>query len=184
MSTEIFIVVFFFSFLLIIGLILFVLLRFIKKEDTKTVVTPEKTNSTPIDPTIVEKFKLLFPLKLQAYERIVLFLERIEPSNLVMRNNNPNLNYSEQHTVLLNAIIEEFEHNTAQQIYVSESAWNLTKQAKEETINILNISANEMGNDSTSTDLSRKIFEKMMLIQKSPSQIALEYIRLELKEVI
>lgn len=170
------------SYLLIIGIILYLFIRFSKKEVSKT--TPEKAIENPTNPILVEKFKMLYPLKLQAYERLVLFLERIEPSNLVMRNNTGNKKYNELHSTLVNTILEEFEHNAAQQIYVSENAWNLTKQAKEETINILNISANELENNASSADLSRKIFEKMMLVQKSPSQIALDYIREELKEVL
>jgi len=132
----------------------------------------------------IEKFKMLYPLRLQAYERLVLFLERIELSNLVMRNNTGNVKYNQLHATLLNAVLEEYEHNVAQQIYVTENTWNLTKQAKEETINILNIAANELEKDNSGADLSRKIFEKMMLIPKSPSQIALDYIRQELKAIV
>ena len=58
------------------------------------------------------------------------------------------------------------------------------KQAKEETIRIVNMAANSMDKDSSGNDLTRDIFEKMMVLPKSPSQIALDYVKQEIKEII
>jgi uncharacterized protein YneF (UPF0154 family) len=146
-----------------------------------------KPEITPVynkEPRVDEKQKHLFPLTLQAYERIVLFMERIEPSNLVMRSKTSDMTAQQLHGSLLNNIREEYEHNVSQQIYISDNAWNLTKQAKEETINIINLAANSLDVNANSNDLTRAIFEKMMVLPKSPSQIALDYLKAEIKQVI
>ena len=129
-----------------------------------------------------DKQKHLFPLKVQAYERIVLFMERIEPSSLVMRVKTNTMKANELHGALLHNIREEYEHNVAQQIYISDNAWNLVKQAKEETIRIVNMAANSMESSATANELTRDIFEKMMVLPQSPSQIALDYLKQEIKK--
>ncbi|MGB1039584.1 MAG: hypothetical protein ACPGVD_01775 [Flavobacteriales bacterium] len=152
-----------------------------KKNEVKPVPQP-----SPI-PTVNpedDKQKHLFPLKLQAYERIVLFLERIEPSSLVMRTKTIEMNANQLHSTLLNNIREEYEQNVAQQIYISDNSWNLVKQAKEETIKIINLAGNSMNQDSTGNDLTRNIFEKMMVLPKSPSQIALDFVKTEIKSIL
>ena len=148
-----------------------------KKESVK--VLPKSTNDQSNS-----KQKHLFPLKLQAYERIVLFMERIEPSSLVMRTKTNEMTSAELHGALLHNIREEYEHNVAQQIYISENAWDLVKQAKEETIRIINMAANSMEEEATANELTRDIFEKMMVLPQSPSQIALDYLKQEIKEII
>ncbi len=154
---------------------------FSKKIDAKPLAQP---NPQPIANTKDDKQAHLFPLKLQAYERIVLFLERIEPSSLLMRSKTGEMTANQLHSALLNNIRDEYEHNVAQQIYVSDNAWNLVKQSKEETIRIVNMAAQAMEKDSTANDLTRNVFEKMMVLPKSPSQIALEYVKQEIKEII
>ena len=131
-----------------------------------------------------ERQKHIFPLKLQAYERIVLFIERIEPSSLVMRVKTKDMTSGQLHGAILNNIRDEYEQNIAQQIYISDNAWNLVKQAKEETIRIINLAAQSMEKDSTANDLTRDIFEKMMVLPKSPSEIALEYVKAEVKTIL
>lgn len=131
-----------------------------------------------------EKQHHLFPLTLQAYEQIVLFIERIEPSNLVMKYKTNDQTAQQLHGILLHKIREEYEQTVTQQIYVSDNAWNLTKQAKEETINIINMAATSLEQNGSNNDLTRSVFEKMMLLPKSPSQIALDYLKAEIKEII
>ncbi|MFT5921606.1 MAG: hypothetical protein ACI8TS_000937, partial [Flavobacteriales bacterium] len=77
-----------------------------------------------------ELMKQSLPLQLKAYERLTIMLERITPSNLVLRVNKGNMNGGQLQLELLKAIREEFEHNTSMQIYVSDMAWEMTKVAK------------------------------------------------------
>src|SRR5829696_1676616 len=63
------------------------------------------------------------PLKLQAYERLVILCERISLPNLISRVNQPNLTVGEMQYMLVENIKQEFEYNASQQIYVSQAAW-------------------------------------------------------------
>lgn len=166
------------------GFIFYIIVGGLNKKTTSTPPPIEPYKPQPKNKVVNEKQKHLFPLTLQAYERIVLLLERIEPSNLVMRSKSNEMSAQQLHGTLLNNIREEYEHNVSQQIYISDNAWNLTKQAKEETINIINLAANSIDKGGNSNELTRAIFEKMMVLPKSPSQIALDYVKAEIKEVI
>jgi len=121
------------------------------------------------------------PIRLQAYERMVLFLERINPNNLLVRLNKGNLTSSEFQHVLLNEVREEFSHNMSQQLYMSEEAWELVRHAKEEVISLVNNCAQQLNRQSTATDLSRVIFNRLMEEQKEPTATALKYIKEEVR---
>lgn len=164
------------------GFIFYIIVGGFSKKNNQKADTPQlpANSSKPVD----EKQKHLFPLRLQAYERIVLFLERIEPSSLVMRSKTNDMSAQQLHSALLNNIRDEYEHNVAQQIYVSDNAWNLIKQAKEETIKIVNLAANSVDEKATGNELTRNIFEKMMVLPKSPSEIALDYVKAEIKSIL
>lgn len=81
---------------------------------------------------------VVLPLRLQAYERMALFLERIEPNQLVMRIHSQGLTVGQEQNLLLTAIRSEFEHNLSQQIYISTPVWNKVSDAKEDIIDIIN----------------------------------------------
>lgn len=104
----------------------------------------------------------ILPVRLQAYERMALFLERISPQNLLVRLNTGGMTSKEFHQLLLSEIRSEYNHNVAQQVYMSENVWNLIKNAKEDLIVSINDAAGEMTANSTSVDLSKKIFEKSL----------------------
>lgn len=123
------------------------------------------------------------PVRLQAYERMTLFLERISPNSLIMRIHKPGMSAKLLHADLLKAIREEYEHNMSQQIYISQNAWSLIKKAKEETTNLINLASGKVENGANGVELSQQIFQLMMQIEKSPSDIALEYLRREVDEL-
>jgi hypothetical protein len=109
--------------------------------------------------TTTDSVKVILPLRLQAYERIVLFLERITPNQLVTRLMDSNLTAREYHRVLIKSINEEFNHNISQQLYVSSGAWEMVKSAKEKTITQVNSAYGSLGDGVTALDLSQKILE-------------------------
>jgi hypothetical protein len=102
------------------------------------------------------------PLRLQAYERIALFLERIAPNNLLLRLSLPGLPAKEFQHLLLNEIRSEYNHNVSQQIFMSEGVWELVKSAKEDLIITINEPISEVNDEATALDLSKKIVEKSM----------------------
>ena len=127
-----------------------------------------------------EDQKIILPLRLQAYERFVLFLERIHPSNLIMRLNSPELSAYQLQSLLVRTIREEFEYNLSQQLYISNHAWELIKNAKEETISMINQASAKVGEQAHSSEFVREIFEVSISRGKLPVDLALEEIKTEL----
>ncbi|MBR1514696.1 MAG: hypothetical protein IJ622_10460 [Bacteroidales bacterium] len=86
----------------------------------------------------VQALKIIMPLKVQAYERFLLYLERVQLPQLVKRVYVPGMEKGAFHLQLLQNVREEFEHNLAQQLYVASSTWNAVVNAKEELVNQIN----------------------------------------------
>jgi hypothetical protein len=129
-----------------------------------------------------KSIELVLPNRLQAYERMALFLERVSPQNLLVRLNISGMPSREFHQLLLSEIRNEYNHNVAQQVYISENVWNLIKNAKEDLILSINDAAGEMNMESTSLDLSRKIFEKSINKQVDPIAHALVELKKEIQQ--
>jgi hypothetical protein len=123
----------------------------------------------------------VLPNRLQAYERMALFLERISPQNLLIRLNTSAMPSREFHQLLLSEIRSEYNHNVSQQIYMSEDLWNLIKGAKEDLTVIINEAATEMQPDSISLDLAKKIFEKSINKSIDPIGHALSELKREIQ---
>ena len=102
------------------------------------------------------------PLKLQAYERLVLLTERIGLPQLIKRLNSTNLSALEMKTILTENIRQEFEYNTSQQLYVSPISWDAVKNLKEQNIMFINQVYSTMSSTATGTDLNRKLLELML----------------------
>ena len=123
------------------------------------------------------------PLRLQAYERIVIFLERINPNSLVIRVNKQNFNAHQLHMELIKSIKSEYEHNLSQQIYMSYAAWELVKNSKEEIIKLINMSATKIAHDAPGSDLAMMILNiTANLDKKLPSEMAIEFIKKEVNQ--
>jgi len=121
------------------------------------------------------------PIRLQAYERLVVYLERITPSNLVMRVHKNGMSSRMLHVEFLKSIRQEYDHNIAQQIYISNAGWELIKSAKEEMIKLVNASAAKVGDNAEGYDLCKVLLEITMNVDKLPTQIALDYIKKEIR---
>ena len=128
---------------------------------------------------INQKAKSYLPLKIQAYERAILFLERIDPNNLIIRIHKPTMNASKLHLEILKQIREEYNHNMSQQIYISPKSWAELIKGKEETIQIANTAFGQLKNDANSIELSTKIFE---IIAKLPHNPAAQARKLIIRE--
>lgn len=128
-----------------------------------------------------ETQKSALPIRLQAYERISLFLERITPDRLLLRLSSKGLTVNEYRNLLVNTIRIEFEHNLSQQIYMSEEAWRLVVTAKSATVGIINNVAEEMDQKGEGIELSKKLLNKVMEMEVFPTKKALTYLKAEVK---
>jgi len=125
------------------------------------------------------------PLKIQAYERLVIYLERINPNTLVVRTNKNGMSAHQLQLELIRAIKAEYEHNLSQQIYVSAGAWELVKTAREELIKLINISATKVNQDAPSNDLAMMILNIAAgLDKKLPNEVALEFVKREASAIL
>src|SRR5690606_9338375 len=103
----------------------------------------------------------VLPIRLQAYERVCLFLERISPNNLVIRLNDASYSAKEFQQILLSEVRSEFNHNLSQQVYMTDEAWVLVKNVKDEIVAIINQAGAELHEEAKGLDLAKRIFEKM-----------------------
>ncbi|HOY31831.1 MAG TPA: hypothetical protein PKW80_08145 [Bacteroidales bacterium] len=126
---------------------------------------------------------VITPIRLQAYERITLLLERISPSSLILRVASSGMSAGELQAALVQNIRDEFEHNLSQQIYISPAAWEMTRNAKEEMIKLVNLAASRLNNDASATDLGSIILELAMTQEKLPLNTAIDYIKKEVRQL-
>ena len=133
--------------------------------------------------TISGNRKLITPLRLQAYERLILFMERISPELLLMRADYPAKTCEQLHSELLQTIRAEFEHNLSQQLYVSVEAWKSVKNAKNYTVALINNAAKDMDAEAPAIVLSRKILEMSMELDQPVSEKAINELKGEIQQI-
>lgn len=121
------------------------------------------------------------PMRLHAYERVTLLMERISPVQLVMRMSPPKGSKTEFQSSLINTIRSEYEHNLTQQIYISRGAWETVKKAKEESIKIINMAAARLPEDASAMDLAKTIIESGLSVEKWPTDIAIDILKQEVR---
>jgi len=156
-----------------------------KKESTVIPQPITVNNSQPNSnvPVTNESVKLILPHRIDAYQRLVLFLERISPNSLVMRKFTHHQTAKQLQQDLLSTIRSEYEHNIAQQVFVSPQGWKMVKDSKEQIIQIINLAASQIDDKGTAIDLSSKIFELTAEFEKLPSEITTEFLIEELQKL-
>ncbi len=133
---------------------------------------------------ILQNQKTTIPIKLQSYERLTLFLERITPDSLIIRSNKPGMTSGQLHLEMLKTIRAEYEHNMSQQIYVSSKAWEVIKNARSGVIKLINTSADKIKPGEPSVKLSTFILERTMEVEKHPTQVAIDFLKSELTQIM
>ncbi len=124
----------------------------------------------------------VLPIRLQAYERVTLLLERISPNNLIPRLNDSELTPQQLQVVLVNEIRSEYNHNLSQQVYMSDEAWMHVSGSVESLISLINEVGNELTKESTNMDLARMIFERNLQNEDSVMN-ALKFVKAEIREL-
>lgn len=147
-----------------------VVVSFLSKEREKVLVDLKTQNSQTI-----------LPIRLQAAERICLFLERITPNNLVRRSNPGGLTAGELHTLLLVEVREEFNHNFSQQLYFSDETWEAVKRAVEAVITTLNQSRQVLSDEASGIDMAKAIFAQALEQKNDAIAYALKQVKDEIQ---
>jgi len=149
----------------------FVIKEFLKREDNKKLSEAK---------SLLSKETLM--LRLQAYERMILLLERIAPASIVIRINKENLSASDFHLQLLAVIRAEYEHNIAQQLYISKEAWQIVISAKEDVVKIINLSKDRVADNDSALNLAKTI---LSLNQQGVNKVdsAIDFLKNEAKRL-
>ncbi|MGB4292389.1 MAG: hypothetical protein WBJ37_05840 [Bacteroidales bacterium] len=133
---------------------------------------------------ILQSNRTITPIRLQAYERLVLFLERISLESLIIRVHSPGMTAAQLQANLLTTIRSEFEHNLSQQIYVSPQAWEVVKNARSNIVKLINTEFEKLPENATGIDFSRRLLEKVMELEKEPTKAAVEFVKSEAARLI
>ncbi|WP_448699743.1 hypothetical protein ACFGVR_21820 [Mucilaginibacter sp. AW1-3] len=141
----------------------------------------------------VESFQLLdlrksvanqtLPLKLQAYERVVLFIERVNPASMLIRLGANDYSAAELQSIVIAEIRNEYQHNVTQQIYVSAQAWTVVRRIKDDTMGIVTNVVKGLPDDATGLDLSRAILTHLSKLEENPYDMATAVIRKDLEDI-
>jgi hypothetical protein len=131
----------------------------------------------------LEMQKTTLPIRMQAYERLVLLLERMQPSNLLIRVSAPGMNARQLQAALTTNVRDEFDHNLSQQLYISAQAWELIRSSKEETVKLINAAASGLDESASATDLGSALLSRSLEIEKLPVQKAMDFLKTEAREI-
>ena len=128
-----------------------------------------------------ENRKDTLPLRLQAYERMTLFMERINPSQLLVRISPISDDKTEYANYVIAQVEQEFEHNLAQQIYISDECWSIISTAKNATIQMIRLATkNEKVGDANQL---REVILGDLLDKTAPSNAAVAFIKNEVGQL-
>lgn len=128
-----------------------------------------------------EAQKNALPLRLQAFERMTLYMERINPTKLLIRIAPLSQDKNDYENLVIAQIEQEFEHNLTQQIYMSDECWTIIVTAKNATIQMIRKANRSDRVDSA--DKLREVLLNDLMEKQSPSNAALAYIKNEVGQL-
>lgn len=143
----------------------------------------ENESGKRLHQTLLKNQDVITPLRLQAYERIIIYLERISPESIILRINKSGYTSKQLQVELLNTIRIEWEHNLSQQLYVSQKCWEIVRNAKSNIIQLINTSAGKVKEDSPSLNLSKAILSSVINQEKIHTTDAIKYIKEEMNQM-
>jgi len=118
-------------------------------------------------------------MKIQAYERLMLFCDRMDLVNMTTRVYDPEMTSEQLRQALLVSLQREYEHNSAQQIYTSEALWKVISEAKSASVKIIHAAAASVDTQAPAAQLFQEIGKKIEQISVNPSDQAKQAIRSE-----
>ena len=125
----------------------------------------------------------LFPLRLQAHERLIVFVERINPSNLLVRLHQQGIGIKELQNLVLTEIKAEYQHNITQQLYVDTVSWNVVRKLKDDTIAMINNVVQGLPETASGVDLSKKVLQHMSGIAENPYELTIDLLKKDIHQL-
>jgi hypothetical protein len=163
---------------------------FINKDIQQAKMLAE-TNTQNKQAEVLEKQKeielknkeITLPIRLQAYERMCLFLERISPTQLIPRLNNPEFTVGLFQAILIQEIRNEYAHNLSQQMYISNEAWDLVVKSMEEMILLINNSTLAFDEELPGIELAKQVLVNSRSLGVNPTRDALQFLKDEMRQL-
>ena len=152
--------------IIVFGGIYMLMNRFFKQESERRAYEWRKQNND-----------IVLPIRLRAYERIVLFLSRIEPKSLLLRFDFAGMTVLQLQQMLLQAVRDEYDHNVSQQIYISREAWALVVNARESLTQLINTCASQLNAQADAMELANLVLAAYGSNVTSPIDLAIDYIK-------
>lgn len=121
------------------------------------------------------------PIRLRAYERIMLLLERTKPGTMVVETIKPGMKCIDFQSVMIQSIRKEFEHNYAQQIYVSNELWEAVRVTRENLIKLVNTTAAHFNPEENASKMAENIIRIYAESEQTPSDIAIDILKSEIR---
>jgi len=121
------------------------------------------------------------PIRLRAYERLILVLERTTPATLLVNVAKPGMTNAELQSQLLTTIRQEFSHNISQQIYVSNEAWNYIRGTQESLLQLINACSAKCNPTDSAAGLAELIIQVYDSTEHTPTELGIEMLKKEVQ---
>lgn len=130
-----------------------------------------------------EQAKSITPVRLRGYERLALLLDRTVPETMLLNMNLPEMNCLQLQTALLTQIRQEYDHNAAQQIYVSNELWNLIRASKESLLHLVNTCAKNFKQEDSAFKFAETLIKTYNYTPDTPTELAMKRLKQEVREL-
>ena len=151
----------------------FVMHKFYKNEEEKRLWELKRLSQKEIS-----------PIRVRAYERLSLLLERTTPEHMLIDLNLAEMTPLQVQAHLIHTIRQEYDHNLSQQIYVSDEVWSLIDNAKQQTVAFVNSIAQQMPVGSSALDYAKTLITAYRTNGDTPNDIALQALKNEAKTLL
>lgn len=145
--------------------------RFLKAESKRHILEIKK-----------ESIKTTIPVRLQAFERVILLLERIDAVQVVKRSIAPGMTSGQLKMKAIAEIRNEFNHNVTQQVYLSAASWDRVVQAKEEAIKLISVTGTQVPDNADAIEFSKKILGVNEELKVNNNE-AIEIVKREIRKI-
>jgi len=160
------------------GVLTILISWYILKEEIGKYFRPAALKESQAD----EKNQML-PLRLQAHERMIVFIDRLNPSNLFLRLYEQGMSAGELQSRILSEVRSEYQHNVAQQLYINAASWDMLRKLKDDTIAMINNAVGTMPVEASGKDLSRKVLEHVAGMAHNPYDLTIQLIKQDIHQL-
>jgi len=122
-------------------------------------------------------------IRLRAYERITLVLERTQPEHMLLEMNLGEMSIMQVQTQLLRQIRLEYDHNLSQQVYLSDELWDKVIMARDETAAFVSQMARQLPPNATTMDYAQVLMTAYRNNGTTPNEVAMEALKEEVRGI-